>query len=725
MFVIPSGYENNSEYSVGKDATQSHKYAIQLLDMSNLPKNKIVWVYSKKKDSYFELKNIGNKFEAISSQKSPGYVGSSNLLFIMGHPFFNSVYSLNAQFGATSKIDSIIQMIMMPVHIVDGIKSSSGIIKDSPLETQINEFRKKLMFQANGLEDVKLDSIFDVYYFIYGGFFRLFFENMTFKMPINEEIMYHIFLALKRHDQNCATVFFCLLPKIIDTSKIRRELHLVHAMMNSYSNKQSYIKEFIRYVSINYPPTRDLTPELLRIIRFLHANDLVHQFLFETQDQCYHENMSACDLCTQDKIINNRFYLPQYQCHAICSKQRCSRTSVPGFDFCRLHAVRESLADRSRSEAVRNHTFIKTELSDVNSKKATIDEYDLNSEDGPVDKFVHRHKGSKRPINNLGDIKGTNDTIPPGTYLPVYRIEQLYHKPDTVPSQEISNGIVISNLNGSYCGKFFFYERTSQHVLRLGKYHVFATKVDAFVKLLRLAGDKCLLDKLDLNAIIGVVPANDITSKKRSDIQKLIEEVYISNSRNLISSLPLNTTDAQMCLFRVLTSFYPLFAVNKNGRPIRRSMFRDTNIFDYFHSVILERNDALDTQVNQNLHIFYPTILSGINSHAVQIGQLDDLDQPICKMGRFLGLDTIILQHEIGSKSCVSELLWCGHQNSITVTLPRDIRSPSKKRKHIDHTDIFNKVWFPFSDNTFHVDEEKNFKAIELDELTNLNEPMN
>ena len=96
----------------------------------------------------------------------------------MGHPFFNSVYSLNAQFGATSKIDSIIQMIMMPVHIVDGIKSSSGIIKDSPLETEINEFRKKLMFQANGLEDVKLDSIFDVYYFILYDIWCLFLCEM-------------------------------------------------------------------------------------------------------------------------------------------------------------------------------------------------------------------------------------------------------------------------------------------------------------------------------------------------------------------------------------------------------------------------------------------------------------------------------------------------------------------------------------------------------------------
>ncbi len=71
------------------------------------------------------------------------------------------------------------------------------------------------------------------------------------------------------------------------------------------------------------------------------------------------------------------------------------------------------------------------------------------------------------------------------------------------------------------------------------------------------------------------------------------------------------------------------------------------------------------------------------------VGQLDFLDQPICKMARSLNIGLVVLQHEIGSHDCVTEVLHTSNFESDIADFPRvETSMPLEKFR-------FPKIWFP------------------------------
>jgi hypothetical protein len=97
-----------------------------------------------------------------------------------------------------------------------------------------------------------------------------------------------------------------------------------------------------------------------------------------------------------------------------------------------------------------------------------------------------------------------------------------------------------------------------------------------------------------------------------------------------------------------------------------------------------------------DLSLLFPTVNANENKDAeekkkVEIGQLDFLDGMICKLARLLGVDTIVLQHEVGSFDAVTEVL-DARENSVDHLCSLNVINTTYSSA--TNSEEFPKIWF-------------------------------
>jgi hypothetical protein len=286
---------------------------------------------------------------------------------------------------------------------------------------------------------------------------------------------------------------------------------------------------------------------------------------------------------------------------------------------------------------------------------------------------LRRHVGTKRVINPDFRRSTPNYNAQIGeVYLPVYRVANLY-KP--------GNGW---NANPNHCGRYFFIENDSDTFLNLGRdTRVFGSKVEAYVrlyqelvekqnsKLIYKVGQKeikCIDHNLLLHSYDTVPSLTNFMNQTASEEAKTMSE-----------NCQLWGFDAVPHLWEVVLGFEPLSKLVTQFNSSRKMKRELVPIYEaYFGRVFhdipdeKEENDVgfefLSQQILRSfgkpiegqiklpeLSRLFPTI--NPNESPIKIGQLDGLDGPICIIGKNLGIDTIILSHEVGGHDAVSELI--------------------------------------------------------------------
>lgn len=324
----------------------------------------------------------------------------------------------------------------------------------------------------------------------------------------------------------------------------------------------------------------------------------------------------------------------QNRCHAICSsRDPCLRHAERAKIFCKFHG----------SAQPRQHIreSFKRRMSDVSP-----DEYKSPTADVP------RYPETARPENPMSFAKGDQHT-PQGFYLPVVRYEGLYFGPAK-----------------GFCGKFFFYEPNSRIYLYLGNTRMYGTKVQAFVNL---------------------VEENASGTTRSPDA--VLSDDTVDPTR--MKTLNYNKYPGMMELWRIIEGSPNLEQYYNAGcfKPADRTEFMDRFMEARYFSVFLSRGD-LPTVV-PIMPVLFPT--DNPLEIDVETGEFDPFDQPICKTGARLGIDTIIFQHEIGGHDAVTEIMdtrkdWKKHLYEIpNVIIQRRTPSPHSK------------IWFPRDDGIVYV----------------------
>ena len=250
---------------------------------------------------------------------------------------------------------------------------------------------------------------------------------------------------------------------------------------------------------------------------------------------------------------------------------------------------------------------------------------------------VPRYKKSLRPVSQMGSmckITLGESKLPRQTILalPVYRLKQLYN-----PTSDVE-----------YCGTFYFTEPESNVLLILGQPALFGSKVHAAItfyrKLVELSHKFDSDDPTEVSIIKQLlenqwaIALGYATKENPREFDQLIqvtgtEDLKSIHDEDEYSSLDIIFKDddkTKEVYRRILAPFYESIFTNESE---------------------VKQIPLLDTTS------LYPS--SGDSKYIVDnlVGYHDFLDQTICKWGRLLGVDTIILQHEVGEKRSVTEIL--------------------------------------------------------------------
>ena len=431
--------------------------------------------------------------------------------------------------------------------------------------------------------------------------------------------------------------------------------------------------------------------ELLQIAKVDHNIGYV-------QEEIRSENCLAdfvdddCDTCKESPKN------PQFRCLAICktANSQCKRNRLPNKDFCLQHFQKGNFFPI--------HKF-QTKYDAYNDKGIDKHEYGKN----PLHSSrLLRYPLSQRPINS------TLQTISKGVcseneiLMPVYRVHSLYHNSDDWDNDP------------DFCGKFWFYDKDSPLFLKLGKTRVFGTKLAAYASLY-----KELVDSLDRDQ------TTRLTLKDRNGHRK---HMYIAKEEKI----PAMSYDDQVSI-----NYIPFEKGSKKAREIAATStlfggaklppsvidpaleFTPLNhqitpnarknakiITNYFGNLLLSENKTFQQTFKavssdedeykiikhypeqSDLNQLFPSVPFYLPDNAEPVktstGQLDFLDGSICKLAALLGIETIVLQHEVGSFDCVTEIL-DARENSVDNICSLDVMTSSNAK---NHRDKFPKIWF-------------------------------
>lgn len=202
-------------------------------------------------------------------------------------------------------------------------------------------------------------------------------------------------------------------------------------------------------------------------------------------------------------------------------------------------------------------------------------------------------------------------------YIPVIRYTGLYYS--STPTDQ------------KYCGKFYYVEPESTVYLNLGLCYAFGSKVQAYITL-RVMRDYSKLEEKDKTR----TNYNIIYERYMADVAKMLLEDNDTKIKGLI--IAWNNAIKDDISYSPIDDFYH-------------------QILSNFY-MFLNSEDDIGLLPYLETTALYPIDKSPIlNKNNMKQGLHDFLDQPLCKLARELGIDTIILQHEIGEYRAVSEVL--------------------------------------------------------------------
>lgn len=198
-------------------------------------------------------------------------------------------------------------------------------------------------------------------------------------------------------------------------------------------------------------------------------------------------------------------------------------------------------------------------------------------------------------------------------YLPVVRYPGLYYSADDDKDSDEKG-------QERYCGTFYYVDPESRLLLNLGRTGVFATKLHAFRQL--------MAQTTRIRLPVGFSVATE-ESNAETELKKLWKSVAVNRSTSR-AGLGLYDSAEMLEYYETVlndASEFKLFAFEP----------RRTN-----HSSLLFPCESLpDTK-----EYFRPTP-----------GDHDFTDQPLCKLARMCGFDTLVLQREVGERRVVTEVL--------------------------------------------------------------------
>lgn len=265
---------------------------------------------------------------------------------------------------------------------------------------------------------------------------------------------------------------------------------------------------------------------------------------------------------------------------------------------------------------------------------------------------------TKRAVSAMTFAANPFAAKPVGFYLPVLRYEGLYYS--------------ASSAEGQWCGKFYFYEPESHLHLYLGNSRCFGSKVHAYVEL--CAESKCP-PPTKIQGRYANIALDAMTATGQEAFPGSVKLL-----KTIVESRNLDDYDLERC---------KQFAV-----PDVSAAWNNFVLSRYW-SVYLSQRDL--PHYNQNV---IPALFPSDNPKAspVTIGEFDFLDQPICNMARGLQIDTVVLQHEIGSHDCVTEIIdtrtnYREHLHDLGSIFVRAKEEASK----------YPKIWFPHDDHLVYI----------------------
>lgn len=213
-----------------------------------------------------------------------------------------------------------------------------------------------------------------------------------------------------------------------------------------------------------------------------------------------------------------------------------------------------------------------------------------------------RYPLSQRPMTYMTQMcKRIGAPEPVHLYLPVLRYQSLYHP-------EVNKR--------SYCGTFYFFDPESIVLLDLGRTAVFGSKFHALYVM--------------NNAL-----------QKMEDCRTFLNQIPYSRE-NMIRDL------------MSLTGWQDIYKLHPD---MSTEQFFEQIMVPYYYPIL--RNEE-DVKVIPRIEttVLYPTDESKYwTQETLGAGTHDYIDQVICRYARQLGIDTLIIQREIGEYRAVTEIL--------------------------------------------------------------------
>lgn len=309
--------------------------------------------------------------------------------------------------------------------------------------------------------------------------------------------------------------------------------------------------------------------------------------------------------------------------------------------------------------------------------------------------IVKRYKSTSRPVTLMeGMCQKTIKTTELGTklYMPVVRYPIYHTKSWTDEKKKSEHG---------YCGTFYFPELESFILLDLGKVAVFGSKVHAYYKLgMALAADEksygefVKIFKLDTWLFINRERTKPTSEQKQAVFAKSVFDILMNNQ----------------AWYKPYSDLYHLQEYYKRSQDDDKSYEEYERVkkeslpkaLDFLIKPFYFEISATDETIPYLSQLggtpMYPSDTEKykfkyMSDNNMNAGIHDWADQPICRAARHLGIDTLVLQREVGEQRTVSELLdtrFDSYQYLYRVTdrntFETPFLTPSKK---------YPTVWFP------------------------------
>lgn len=293
---------------------------------------------------------------------------------------------------------------------------------------------------------------------------------------------------------------------------------------------------------------------------------------------------------------------------------------------------------------------------------------------------VPRYTATFRPINHMKTMCTKEAKICPSDvkfYLPVNRYKNLmYHSERDELDDELEKAFASvekkdekkDSSRTQYCGKFYYIEPQSNVVLDMGTVVIFASKVHAWYKfkeILSLSQDHLDLELFERMTRKGPNAGGWIWALE--NIMNPLKKEQLSEEQKLEFT-------------------------RKYIKPYYFALFNDEKEVDNSYIEELGTNSLYPNKVVREEKWgkkFYAKYWSERNFGTAMH---DDFDQDICEMAREYEIDTVIFQHEPGSKRAVSEILDTRpdtYQHLVRITNRNFIERPWYK-----WSTIYPTIWF-------------------------------